>query len=479
MLREQSRLLLAIHQAADFIIITLSFYLAYITKVALPGTLGRLDMLHNYYLILMLALVSCHVSLRLFGAYDRYRLQTLRSILLKIFKALTVGTVGTVVLSYVLHLEAVSRLLVFFFFCYCLLFLGLFKITLYKLLARGRRNDYNIRTILIIGTRQRALEFIQKIILHKESGYRILGCIDTVDQIETIDDKIADDIKVIGTLDDFSAILDKQIVDEVVFALPLQKVENVHEYIFYAEVAGINVRVLPDFQIDRIKYYPQTAEVQIENFLGAPTLALSSVPKNSNDLLLKSCIDYTVAFCGITLLSPLLLVIAVAIKLTSKGPVFFSQERSGLNGRRFSLHKFRTMVANAEELRQELQSENEMDGPVFKMKKDPRVTWIGSFLRRTSLDELPQLFNVLNGKMSLVGPRPHIPSEVKNYKLWQRRRLSMKPGLTCIWQVSGRNDISFEQWMNMDLEYIDSWSLGLDFKLMLLTIKEVMAGGGR
>jgi len=159
--------------------------------------------------------------------------------------------------------------------------------------------------------------------------------------------------------------------------------------------------------------------------------------------------------------------------------MIFSQERSGLNGRRFMLHKFRTMVVNAEDLKEKLLEENEVDGPVFKIKKDPRITWTGAFLRKTSLDELPQLFNVLKGEMSLVGPRPPIPSEVERYKLWQRRRLSMKPGMTCIWQVSGRNNISFEQWMNMDLEYIDNWSLRLDLKLLLLTVREVTIGGGR
>ena len=179
------------------------------------------------------------------------------------------------------------------------------------------------------------------------------------------------------------------------------------------------------------------------------------------------------------LLSPLMLLIALLIKLTSKGPVLFTQRRSGLNGRQFSLYKFRTMVNNAEELKSQLAQDNEMDGPVFKMKKDPRVTRLGSFLRKSSLDELPQLFNILKGEMSLVGPRPPLPEEVERYQLWQRRRLSMKPGLTCIWQVSGRNDISFDNWMKMDLDYIDNWSLLFDLKLISITVKEMLLGKGR
>jgi lipopolysaccharide/colanic/teichoic acid biosynthesis glycosyltransferase len=171
--------------------------------------------------------------------------------------------------------------------------------------------------------------------------------------------------------------------------------------------------------------------------------------------------------------------IAVSVKVSSKGPVFFRQERCGLNGRKFILYKFRTMVPEAEKLKGRLLAANEMDGPVFKIKNDPRVTPLGKILRRTSMDELPQLINVLRGEMSLVGPRPPLPSEVKEYKHWQLRRLSMKPGLTCIWQVSGRNDVGFEEWMRMDLEYIDRWSLLLDFKLLLKTVQVVILGTGR
>ena len=198
------------------------------------------------------------------------------------------------------------------------------------------------------------------------------------------------------------------------------------------------------------------------------------------ELLVKSFIDYVGAIFLILLLSPVLLIVALLVKLSSPGPVIYSQERAGLNGRRFMVYKFRTMVADAEELRATLEDQNEMDGPVFKIKNDPRITRIGHFLRRTSLDELPQLFNILKGDMSLVGPRPPIPSEVEQYLPCQRRRLSMKPGLTCIWQVSSRrNDIPFEKWMKMDLKYIDNWCLLLDLKLLLRTLSTVILGSGR
>lgn len=478
MLKKQSGSLLAIHQIIDLGVVALSFFLAYVTKTNLPGQLGGLSIEHDYYFTLVLALVSFHISLRLFGGYYQYRLQSLRQVVSKIFKATITGSTGVVFLGYMLHLDSISRLFIACFACYSVMGLSIFKILLYRALAKGRSRNYNTRSVLVVGSRQRALAFIKAVRSRRDSGFRIIGCIETNDQKELVGDKVHGSIKIIGTMDDFKSILEEQTVDEVVFGAPLKKIEDVHKYIYYAEEMGKNVRVLPDFQIHKIKYYPQTAKINIEDFLGIPTLTLTSAPKSTNSLLLKTCIDYTGALIGITLLAPVVFIIILLIKMSSKGPLYFSQERSGLNGRRFNLHKFRTMVVNAEELRAELVVDNEMDGPVFKMKNDPRITWIGRILRKTSLDELPQLFNVLKGEMSLVGPRPPIPAEVQEYKLWQRRRLSMKPGLTCIWQVSGRNDVSFDQWMEMDMEYIDNWSLGLDLKLLLLTVKEVTIGGG-
>jgi lipopolysaccharide/colanic/teichoic acid biosynthesis glycosyltransferase len=197
--------------------------------------------------------------------------------------------------------------------------------------------------------------------------------------------------------------------------------------------------------------------------------------------VVKSIIDLVASGIGLIVVAPLFAIIAIAIKISSKGPVFYKQERSGLNGRTFMLYKFRTMAADADQKRKELEALNEADGPVFKINNDPRIIpVIGPLLRKTSLDELPQLLNIFRGEMSLVGPRPPIPAEVAQYKPWQRRRLSMKPGLTCIWQTSpNRNDISFNDWMKLDLEYIDNWSPMLDFKLLLKTAQVVLLGNGR
>jgi len=204
-----------------------------------------------------------------------------------------------------------------------------------------------------------------------------------------------------------------------------------------------------------------------------------NVPHNPFGIAIKRVLDINMSLIAIILFSPFLLFIAILVKASSKGPVLFKQERIGLRGRKFKLLKYRTMVANAEELRKELDDQSEVDGPVFKIADDPRITKIGKFLRKSGLDELPQLFNILKGKMSLIGPRPPLESEVVQYKRWQLRRISVRPGLTCLWQISpNRNRIKFEQWMEMDLAYIDNWSLRLDFQILLRTITTVLLRTG-
>jgi exopolysaccharide biosynthesis polyprenyl glycosylphosphotransferase len=228
-----------------------------------------------------------------------------------------------------------------------------------------------------------------------------------------------------------------------------------------------------------LNLFPHTrAQVRMEELDGVPLLTFSTAPEQLVPMLAKRAIDVSVALLLMLLAMPVVAAIAVLIKLTSGGQVLYRQTRCGLNGRRFTLYKFRTMVEGAEDRQEELRHLNEMNGPVFKLERDPRVTRFGRFLRKFSLDELPQLWNVLRGDMSMVGPRPPIPDEVAQYERWQRRRLSMKPGLTCLWQVSGRNQIDFDRWMELDLEYIDSWSPWLDLKILAKTVPAVLTGRG-
>jgi exopolysaccharide biosynthesis polyprenyl glycosylphosphotransferase len=217
----------------------------------------------------------------------------------------------------------------------------------------------------------------------------------------------------------------------------------------------------------------------LTNFNEISFLTFNHTQRNRLAFLWKTFMDFWISFAIIFLLSPFMLIIALMIKSTSKGPVIFKQERVGLRGRKFYIYKFRTMVANAEALKRKLMEQNESDGPTFKIKKDPRITPVGRFLRKTGLDELPQLFNVLKGEMSLIGPRPPLPEEVEKYERWQLRRLSVKPGITCTWQIiPNRNDVIFEKWMRLDMQYIDNWSLKADFVLFFRTIISVFRAGG-
>jgi exopolysaccharide biosynthesis polyprenyl glycosylphosphotransferase len=240
------------------------------------------------------------------------------------------------------------------------------------------------------------------------------------------------------------------------------------------EREGVEVWLLADF------FKTQVSRTSLDEFMGRPTLVFRSAPEASWQRVAKDFIDVLGALALVVLLLPVMALIALLIRLTSRGPILFRQQRSGLHGRPFNMLKFRTMVTNAEQLKQELAALNEMSGPVFKVTNDPRVTKVGRWLRRWSFDELPQLFNVLRGEMSLVGPRPLPVAEVERFDdPADRRRLSVKPGLTCLWQVGGRNDVrSFKDWVRLDLEYIDHWSLWLDLKILLRTIPAVLRGTG-
>jgi len=479
-LRGNSRLLHGAHQGIDLLLVGISCIVSFYTKKdILPVQWSGLTTEYDYHLAMLISLFTYHISLRLFGCYEPYRNQKLPNILMKVVKSAITGTAGIVFISYILHMEGISRLLLGMFTLTSILFLISFKALLFKILTYHRMRNYNTRNILVIGCKQRAIDFIKAVEKNPESGYRIIGCLETADTKNVVGEKVHGNVHIIGTLESYNDILNQLTIDEIVFGIPLKTIYEVHNYIYRAESMGINVKIVPDFQLDKIKYLPSTAKTSLFDFMGMPLLSLSSLSTKDSELLIKNFLDYLLASISLVVLSPVFVLIALLIRFTSKGPIIFSQKRVGLNGRLFEIFKFRTMIENAEEIKEGLAEANEADGPVFKIQNDPRITPLGAFLRKTSLDELPQLINVFKGEMSLVGPRPPIPQEVDQYTVWQRRRLSMKPGITCIWQVNGRNEINFEQWMNMDLEYIDTWSLALDIKLIAMTLREITKGGGR
>jgi exopolysaccharide biosynthesis polyprenyl glycosylphosphotransferase len=359
-------------------------------------------------------------------------------------------------------------------------FLGLFAaldfalLVLFRLAAAAtahhqRKRGYDRVYVLVAGTGKAARQHLDALRDHPEWGLEAKGVLSEVPKLAL--DKVAG-LPLMGSIADLPDLLRKEVVDEVHFAVSRRTLERLDEAVRACDEMGVTVRVVMGF-LGRLNSRPS-----LESLEGSSVLTLASAPHDEAALLMKRVFD--VAFSAGLLLaaSPVLALAALAVWFSSPGPALFRQKRSGMNGRIFTLYKFRTMVQDAEAMRDTLLSRNEMDGPVFKIKDDPRVTTVGRVLRKLSIDELPQLWNVLRGDMSVVGPRPPIPAEVEKYQRWQRRRLSMRPGITCIWQVSGRNQVDFRRWMEMDLEYIDRWSLALDFKILLKTIPAVLFSHG-
>ena len=480
MLREKAKIITRAHQVLDICLTAAAFIGAYfIKRDLLPAPFGGLTIAPNYYVVLLMIIIIWYVVFSAFNLYAPYRKRRFGEIFRNMFKAVSVGMLVMVLCMYVLKITDVSRIMLGIFFLLNVGLLTVSKRLVYRTLARYRSRGFNFRNVLIVGSKERAIDVIDAIGDRLEAGYRVLGCLDL--DVSEIGRAVKNGVRVIGTVDQLQKILSEQVVDELIFAMPVKKIEDAGRYMALAEKMGVSVRIVPDWQLKRIGYVPEIALPTFEMFLGVPTLNLTTTPNNRGEILIKHTMDYILAVILLIGSLPLFIIVAVAIKLSSRGPVFFKQERSGLNGRRFMLYKFRTMVVDAEARRKELETINEVDGPVFKIRNDPRIIpFIGSFLRKTSLDELPQLINILKGEMSFIGPRPPIPAEVEHYDIWQRRRLSMKPGLTCIWQCTpNRNDVSFEEWMRMDLRYIDTWSLVLDCRIFLRTIQVVLGGSGR
>ncbi|MGB8769830.1 MAG: sugar transferase [Candidatus Korobacteraceae bacterium] len=330
---------------------------------------------------------------------------------------------------------------------------------------RLRRYHY----LLIVGCGPRAREMATLIEESWGMGLRLIGFVDPNPGDASLQ---ALGAYRIHPLADLSGILQQEVVDEIIFAVNMQELARLEPVMQHCADVGMRTRV-------QLEFLPAAySRIYLEKFREVQLLSLSSAPDSELRLFFKRIFDVALSFTALVVFSPVLLCIAAMIRVTSPGPVLFRQTRCGLGGRRFMLYKFRSMINNAEQMRAELHQLNELDGPVFKISEDPRITTVGRWLRRFSLDELPQLWNILRGDMSFVGPRPAVPEEVEQYEDWQRRRLRMRPGLTCTWVLEGRNHIDFKRWMQLDLTYIDNWSLWLDFKIFLRTIPIVLSGRG-
>jgi exopolysaccharide biosynthesis polyprenyl glycosylphosphotransferase len=471
-LKQRARLIDGSLRLVDMAVLGVAFPIAYYlrdTVLIAEGAVARhggLYPISTYWPLLAATVLVWQFSSWSSGLYVAYRMLGVFTELLRIARTILVLAVIVAAGQFVLK-QDLSRLFVGIYYTTVFILLLANRVTLRLVAHAARRRGRNTRTFAVVGSGETAEAIVETIGAHREWGYSFAGYV--------LEDGVAaaPGAKVLGRLSDIGHLLEAHVLDEVIFGVPRERLEGIEEAVCLCEEQGVGVRVLLNFFLSN-----RRSKMSVEELEGIPMLAFSRTPSDGAPLVAKRIFDLLVSASLLLLLAPLSIGLALAIKVESPGPVFFRQRRVGLNGREFWLYKFRSMCHDAEAKLAHVQDQNEMDGPVFKMRQDPRVTRVGQFLRRTSLDEFPQFWNVLKGEMSVVGPRPPIRSEVKLYKRWQRRRLSVKPGITCTWQVSGRNEIDFAQWMELDLHYIDNWSLWHDIKIVLRTIPAVLLGKG-
>ena len=471
MLKEHSKLVSRFVMVFDLGLTISAFIIAYYVRNILTHLmdLPRLAPLGTYQNTFYIMIPIWYFVFRHFDLYTSQRTRTLGYIFWMVLRAVFVAIVIFAAFIFFFKAQFFSRTLYLLFFLFNLMFLTLEKWTIRLSQSYLRERGYNFRNCILVGTDDKVKNLVELMDRHQEWGIRVLGLVSVN---PNRNEKKLYGYSVLGNWNRLPEIISERVVDEVVFAIPPEHMGELKKHVWECEEQGINARVLADF------FTPSLAKMRVGNFNGVPLVTYTTIPHDESVLFAKRCLDIIGSALGIVLLSPVFLVISTAIKVSSPGPIFFKQKRVGKNGRMFTFYKFRSMYQDAEERRKDLEKLNEMSGPVFKIKNDPRITEVGKFIRKWSLDEMPQFWNVLRGDMSLVGPRPPLPDEVKQYDSWQRRRLSMKPGLTCFWQIEGRNKINFEEWMKLDLKYIDNWSMWLDMKLLAKTIPAVLIGRG-
>lgn len=483
MVEEKEIFLRSVARVLDLAMVLFSFALAYFLDeflrqlIALsvkayskgPTLSGLVGFTRNNLWMPLIFPILWVTLLGLSGLYTEFRLKTFGQLASAIIRGSLLAGIAAGSVVFALQAQLTSRLFIAVFTLSTTLLLLVEKRLFIAFLDYIHTRGYNQVNLLIVGTGKRARQFIRTVKNHANWGLRIIGLIDDEHGMYG---KEVEGYRVLGRLQDIPFIIHRKVIDRVIFVVPRLWLHRIDEAILACEKEGIPTAISLDL------YDLQIARTRQTDFGGFPLLEFETFRAREWELFVKRTMDIVLSIFFIVLFAPLMAATALAIKFTSKGPVLFKQTRCGLNGRKFTLYKFRTMIVGAEMKRREIEKMNEMAGPVFKIKKDPRVTPVGRILRKTSIDELPQFFNVLKGNMSIVGPRPPLPVEVEMYQVWQRRRLSLKPGITCIWQVSGRNKISFERWMEMDMEYIDNWSLWLDVRILIKTVFVVLFGYG-
>jgi len=474
MLKQKARAIAAGVLGGDLALTAVSLPVAYSLRGLLPALFPRLvpaalNPFGDYMALLGLILPLWGLLLYTAGFYRSHRTLPLGEEIWGAMKVAFGGTAVLAILIYGLKLEFVSRWFLVVFGAVNFAILASEKVGL-RLISRAvRSRGFNFRTVLLVGTGRKAAQLGEFLEAHPYWGFRVIGYLDDDNGGEI---RRANRWQCLGRITDLEAVLMREVVDELIFVIEKGRLGEYEQALVAAERHVVRAHVSLDI-------FPHVfARPILEEMDGVPLLSFTTTPTNPLQLVAKRAADLAISFILFVLTSPIQIAAAIGIKLSSPGPVFFRQVRCGLNGRHITLFKFRTMYAGAQERLSEISHLNEMSGPVFKASNDPRLTRVGWILRRLSIDELPQLWNVIVGNMSLVGPRPPLPEEVARYEPWQRRRLSMKPGLTCLWQISGRNELDFDRWMELDLKYIDTWSPMLDLKILLKTVPAVLSGRG-
>jgi exopolysaccharide biosynthesis polyprenyl glycosylphosphotransferase len=471
------RILAAALRAFDVLVLSgaflLSLWVSSARETGMPvGELLSVRVRAGNFILLAALLWLWHALFTAFGLYESRRLASRTGEVRDVVGATFCAALVLASFGAVFHIELVTRNFLAVFWASGVTVLIAGRLAMRLLLARLRLGGHNLRHVVVVGTNDRALEFARRLELEPTLGYRIVGFVDHrwVGAEATRDAKW----NLLGKFEDFPDVLSRRVVDEVVLCLPVKSFyQEASRLAALCEEQGIVVRVLPD--LFDVKFRRGTTAQGAQDL----AISLNAVPINTSAQAVKRVLDIVIAGVLLIITAPLFLIIAIMIVTDSPGPVFFLQMRRGLNKRPFQMIKFRSMRADAEQRLAELTPFNEAGGPSFKLKQDPRITRVGGFLRRTSLDELPQMVNILRGEMSLVGPRPLFAWEFDRIQgEWIKRRCAVKPGLTGLWQVSGRSQLPFETRIKLDLEYIDNWSLGLDLKILAKTIPVVLLGRG-
>ncbi len=465
---------------ADMLALVSAFLLAFwlrrdvIPVLFTPLAAKPMFPLHDYFPVFLLcSLVTLGVLIAL-RAYRQSPGTPLSSMFFLNVRAVFAALLVTLALAYLLKMTFLSRLFLLLFVISFLVLSTVLKHGVAIWFRKGMAKGKYLKVIFLVGANAQARALAGRLLDRPELGIRIRGFLSHPQEDGDASIRAMQEMGVehLGSLSSLPSLLEREVVDGVVFSVGAGKLGGMEELFLICEDLGIDTLMAANL-------FPHLiAQVHLERLEELPLLRFTTVPHDQIALFLKRALDLCASFMALLLLSPILGLVAFLVKGTSEGPVLFKQERVGLNGRRFQCLKFRTMVHNAEELKQKLEHLNEVSGPVFKIRNDPRITPVGRVLRKLSLDELPQLWNVLVGDMSLVGPRPPIPSEVEKYERWQRRRLSMRPGITCLWQISGRSELDFDTWMKLDLHYIDHWSLALDLIILIKTVPAVLSARG-